>query len=272
LGRVAPFSGQHASLTLRTRCSRFALCDQFDALLGDLFCVLVHAQQRCRVPFVRVARADHCARPHVEQVEGGAGCLPHSAQHRRRLRLVHLQRAVDTQRGYWRGLLLLMLTRKRAFLRSHDRQQSNAVFVRAQCVVVVSDCVPMLTDDRCGGGCLYRLGPFGRCAHLLMRGTSGLGCCGLGFVLVAIHKRTQALTLGVCTALLGPWADRVGPRAVGLTAAACWSVLFSFFCSLPPLIFQTLRSSGLALAGLGCYLDVLPLIYLGYSVLGGAGW
>eukprot|EP01127_Copromyxa_protea_P006705 TRINITY_DN16704_c0_g1_i1.p1 TRINITY_DN16704_c0_g1~~TRINITY_DN16704_c0_g1_i1.p1 ORF type:complete len:587 (-),score=110.43 TRINITY_DN16704_c0_g1_i1:34-1794(-) len=62
-----------------------------------------------------------------------------------------------------------------------------------------------------------------------------------------------ALSLGVCTAFLGPWADRVGPRVVGLTAAVCWS-------------------SGLALAALGCYLQVLPIVYLGYSVLGGAGW
>lgn len=62
-----------------------------------------------------------------------------------------------------------------------------------------------------------------------------------------------ALSLGVCSALLGPWAARVGPRAVCLTAAASWS-------------------SGLALTGLGVHLHVLPLLYVGYSVLGGAGW
>lgn len=62
-----------------------------------------------------------------------------------------------------------------------------------------------------------------------------------------------ALSLGLCSAFLGPWADRVGPRVVGLTAAACWS-------------------SGLAMAALGCYLQFLPIVYLGYSVLGGAGW
>jgi MFS family permease len=62
-----------------------------------------------------------------------------------------------------------------------------------------------------------------------------------------------AVSLGVCSALLGPWAERVGPRAVCLTAAGCWS-------------------SGLALAGLGVQLNSLPLVYLGYGVLGGAGW
>lgn len=41
----------------------------------------------------------------------------------------------------------------------------------------------------------------------------------------------------------------MGPRVVGLTATACWS-------------------SGLALAGLGCHLHMLPLIYAGYSLLG----
>jgi MFS family permease len=40
---------------------------------------------------------------------------------------------------------------------------------------------------------------------------------------------------------------------VGLTAALCWS-------------------SGLSLAAVGCYLQLLPIVYLGYSVLGGAGW
>ena len=62
-----------------------------------------------------------------------------------------------------------------------------------------------------------------------------------------------AISLGVCSALLGPWAERMGPRAVCLTAAGCWS-------------------SGLALTGLGVHLHSLPLVYLGYGVLGGAGW
>jgi hypothetical protein len=77
-----------------------------------------------------------------------------------------------------------------------------------------------------------------------------------------------ALSLGVCSAFLvsnriflfvcsqrrkGPWAARVGPRAVCLTAAACWS-------------------SGLMITALGVHLHALPLVYIGYSVLGGAGW
>ncbi len=62
-----------------------------------------------------------------------------------------------------------------------------------------------------------------------------------------------AVSLGVCSALLGPWAEKVGPRRVCLTAAACWS-------------------SGLALTALGVHMHALPLVYAGYSVLGGAGW
>lgn len=62
-----------------------------------------------------------------------------------------------------------------------------------------------------------------------------------------------ALSLGLCTALLGPWAERSGPRKVASAAAACWS-------------------SGLVITGLGCLTHTLPLCYLGYGVLGGAGW
>jgi len=62
-----------------------------------------------------------------------------------------------------------------------------------------------------------------------------------------------ALALGACTAGLGKWAERVGPRMVAGTAALCWG-------------------SGLAISALGCELHQLPLLYAGYGVLGGIGW
>jgi MFS family permease len=62
-----------------------------------------------------------------------------------------------------------------------------------------------------------------------------------------------AITLGLCTFGLGKWAERVGPRAVAATASLCWS-------------------SGLVLTGVGCLTHTLPLAYLGYGALGGAGW
>ncbi len=62
-----------------------------------------------------------------------------------------------------------------------------------------------------------------------------------------------ALTLGACTAGLGKWAERVGPRMVAGTAALCWG-------------------GGLTLSALGCELHQLPLLYAGYGLLGGIGW
>ena len=62
-----------------------------------------------------------------------------------------------------------------------------------------------------------------------------------------------AVSLGVCTATLGPWAERSGPRKVATAAAFAWG-------------------GGLALSGLGCELNQIGLLYAGYGVLGGAGW
>ena len=58
--------------------------------------------------------------------------------------------------------------------------------------------------------------------------------------------------LGVCTATLGPWAERSGPRKVATAAAVLWG-------------------GGLALSGLGCHLQEIGLLYAGYGVLAGAG-
>ena len=62
-----------------------------------------------------------------------------------------------------------------------------------------------------------------------------------------------ACTLGVTTTTLGPWAERVGPRKVAMTAAVAWT-------------------SGLLTSAVGCELHSLPMVYFGYGVLGGIGW
>ena len=58
--------------------------------------------------------------------------------------------------------------------------------------------------------------------------------------------------LGLSAAFGGKWVERVGPRMAMFVAAV-------FF------------SSGLIVAGIGVSLHVLPLVYLGYGVLGGCG-
>ena len=62
-----------------------------------------------------------------------------------------------------------------------------------------------------------------------------------------------ALTLGITTATLGPWAERAGPRTVAMAAAVAWG-------------------GGLMLTGVGADMHSLPLLYLGYGVMGGMGW
>ena len=52
-----------------------------------------------------------------------------------------------------------------------------------------------------------------------------------------------ALSLGLCTALLGPWAERSGPRKVACVAGVCWG-------------------SGLLLSGIGCSMHELPLMWV----------
>ncbi len=58
--------------------------------------------------------------------------------------------------------------------------------------------------------------------------------------------------LGLTAAVAGRWLEKVGPRMVGVAAACCWG-------------------GGFVLGGLGIMLHQLPLLYLGYGVLGGAG-
>jgi MFS family permease len=58
--------------------------------------------------------------------------------------------------------------------------------------------------------------------------------------------------LGLSAAVAGKWLEEVGPRMVGTVAAACWG-------------------GGYLLGGLGILLHQLPLVYLGYGVIGGCG-
>jgi hypothetical protein len=58
--------------------------------------------------------------------------------------------------------------------------------------------------------------------------------------------------LGLAAALAGRWIETVGPRTVGIVAAACWG-------------------SGFLIAALGIHLHQLWLVYLGYGVVGGCG-
>src|SRR5215831_11240158 len=58
--------------------------------------------------------------------------------------------------------------------------------------------------------------------------------------------------LGLAAAVAGKWMERVGPRTVGIVAAACWG-------------------SGFLVGALGIHLHQLWLVYLGYGVIGGCG-
>ncbi len=58
--------------------------------------------------------------------------------------------------------------------------------------------------------------------------------------------------LGLSAALLGTWVERAGPRKAMVTAAACWG-------------------SGFLIGSAGIAVGSLPLLYLGYGVVGGIG-
>jgi MFS family permease len=58
--------------------------------------------------------------------------------------------------------------------------------------------------------------------------------------------------LGLSAALAGKWLEAVGPRVVGTVAAVCWG-------------------GGYLIGALGIHWHQLPLVYLGYGVIGGCG-
>lgn len=62
-----------------------------------------------------------------------------------------------------------------------------------------------------------------------------------------------AVTFGITTSTLGSWVEKVGPRLSGFVGSLFWG-------------------SALCTTGLGVHLHSLPLVYLGYGILGGIGW
>lgn len=62
-----------------------------------------------------------------------------------------------------------------------------------------------------------------------------------------------AVTLGVTTTFFGSWVETAGPRMAGFVGSVFWS-------------------AGLVTTGAGVYLHSLPLVYMGYGLLGGIGW
>ena len=60
------------------------------------------------------------------------------------------------------------------------------------------------------------------------------------------------VSLGLSAAVAGRWMEQVGPRTVGLASACCWG-------------------SGFLVSAVGIWLHQLPLLYLGYGVIGGIG-
>ncbi len=58
--------------------------------------------------------------------------------------------------------------------------------------------------------------------------------------------------LGLSAAVLGTWVERVGPRKAMVAAALCWS-------------------SGFIIGSAGIAMESLPVLYLGYGVIGGIG-
>ena len=58
--------------------------------------------------------------------------------------------------------------------------------------------------------------------------------------------------LGLAAAFAGRWLERVGPRLVGSIAALLWG-------------------GGFIIGSIGIHLHILPIVYLGYGVIGGCG-
>ena len=64
---------------------------------------------------------------------------------------------------------------------------------------------------------------------------------------------TAAVVLGVTTSALGEWVERVGPRTAGMVGSVFWS-------------------GALLTSAVGVEMHALPLVYLGYGIMGGVGW
>lgn len=73
-----------------------------------------------------------------------------------------------------------------------------------------------------------------------------LGAVGTTFSCLAIG-------FGSTVGLLGPWMERAGPRFASMLGGA-------------------LFGGGHLIAGLGCYTQTLPLVWMGWGIMGGLGW
>lgn len=62
-----------------------------------------------------------------------------------------------------------------------------------------------------------------------------------------------AITLGLTTSTLGAWVEKIGPRKAGMIGSAFWS-------------------GALLTTAAGVEMHSLPMLYLGYGLLGGVGW
>ena len=67
------------------------------------------------------------------------------------------------------------------------------------------------------------------------------------------HSYIYTFIKGVTTSALGEWVEKVGPRTAGMVGTGFWS-------------------GALLTTAAGVELHNLPLVYLGYGVLGGVGW
>lgn len=70
---------------------------------------------------------------------------------------------------------------------------------------------------------------------------------------ISVTFSLAALMVGVTSFTLGGWISSAGPRALGLATAGLWG-------------------GGLLVAAGGIQTQTLPLVYLGYGLLGGVGW
>lgn len=89
----------------------------------------------------------------------------------------------------------------------------------------------------------------------LTRDIGVVGSCAMDWDLSQVVPifSTMALCLGITTAALGPWAERSGPRKVACAAGMAYG-------------------GGLLLSSIGSEFHQLPMLYVGYGILGGIGW
>jgi len=84
-------------------------------------------------------------------------------------------------------------------------------------------------------------------------GVVGASALDWGLGPVSMTFSSLAVGFGISVGLLGPWIERVGPRYASLVGGA-------------------LFGGGHLLSAVGCYMHTIPLIWLGWGLMGGIGW